>query len=320
MENHHNNGEPGGSTDDEFQVRMALALTTPQRRSACPSDDDLAALVDNRLDARQRDAILEHISGCTDCYDVWCHASMQAHEDGTADQAPRSIYSNRRLRAAVSILVAACLVIFVTRFLLVDRSREDMSMAKAFDTYLRFQPAMPSARLDQVLRLPWTVPQRSYGFADTLAVQPQRLAFGAGLWVGRQLLAAESDAEKMPAFLSSATDAGGNEDAWPQTQYAPYYYLGQWCVLVKSICTGPTEDLPSAVFQALGDRTAKLKQRFEADESGNQNGRWAISSLGNVMTLISTSKIPTVSKRDCRKAAEDMDSLIARISPTVPPE
>ena len=306
--------------DDEFQVRMALALTTPRKRSACPSDEDLAAMVDNRLDARQRNAILEHISGCDDCYDVWRNASMQAQEDGTADQAPRSIYSNRRLRAAVSILVAACLVIFVTRFLLVDRSREDLSMAKAFDTYLRFQPAMPSARLDLVLRLPWTVPQHTYGFADDSTAQPQRLAFGAGLWVGRQLLAAESDAENMPAFLSSATYAGGDEDAWPQTQYAPYYYLGQWCVLVKSICTGPTEDLPSTVFQALGDRTAKLKERFEADQSGNQNGRWAISSLGNVMTLISTSKIPTVSKRDCRKAAEDMDSLIARISPTRPPE
>ena len=318
MAKHHKNGPTNRSMDDEFQVRTALALTDAKPSSACPSDEDLAALVDNRLDARRRDAMIEHISCCEDCYEVWIGASMQLQADEMAEEKPKPFFSGHRLKAALSILAAACLVIFVTRFMLVDRSPIDISMVKAFDTYLRSQPPIPNAQLDQVLRLPWTIDQGAYGFADTASVQPQRLAFGAGLWVGRQLLASEPDSEKMPAFLSSATYAGGADDAWPQTQYAPYYYLGQWCVLVKSICAGTTTDMPGALFQALGERTAKLKARFEADRSNDEKAIWAIDSLDGVLRLLGESNMPSPSKRDCRKAADDMDLLIARIGPTVP--
>lgn len=320
MENNHNNGNPNESMDNEFQVQMALALTSSKPLSACPSDEDLAALVDDRLDAHRRDAILEHVSCCEDCYDVWLGASMQAQEDEIADGKPKPLVSRRQVRVALSMLAAACLVIFVTRFLIVDQSREAISMAKAYDTYLRSRPAIPNAQLDHVLRLPWTIEQGAYGFTDVSTVQPQRLAFGAGLWVGRQLLATDPDSEKMPAFLSSAAYAGGADDAWPRTQYAHYYYLGQWCVLVKSICSGAIADMPGSLFQALGERTAKLKERFEAEKSGNENVKWAIHSLDSVMRLFGGRKMPTPSKRDCRKAAEDMDLLIARIGPTVPPK
>lgn len=76
----------------------------------CPSEEILAAFIDERLDAKTRLEVVEHLAGCGDCRDV----VVAANEIGMADAAETGKVVRGRFRPRVlAPLVAAAAVLVV---------------------------------------------------------------------------------------------------------------------------------------------------------------------------------------------------------------
>ncbi|MEO8033286.1 MAG: zf-HC2 domain-containing protein, partial [Acidobacteriota bacterium] len=56
-----------------------------------PSDETLAAFIDGRLDTPTRDRVLEHMTGCEECYSTWLAATDAKRELSLADDMPASL-------------------------------------------------------------------------------------------------------------------------------------------------------------------------------------------------------------------------------------
>lgn len=94
-------------------VSAALRAAAPQG-AACPSEEEIAALVDLRLEGQTRDDLMLHISGCENCYAVFSLAAAMAAGQETAGKKPG--------RSFVRYAVAACLILTVMSiYLIVDK-------------------------------------------------------------------------------------------------------------------------------------------------------------------------------------------------------
>jgi hypothetical protein len=70
-------------TDNEQLVALVgLAATKQQRQPiSCPSDEELAELIDNQLDHKQRTIMLSHLNQCNDCYQLWLETTSLLLEE-----------------------------------------------------------------------------------------------------------------------------------------------------------------------------------------------------------------------------------------------
>ena len=70
-------------TDNEQLVALVGLAATKQRRQpiSCPSDEELAELIDNQLDHKQRTIMLSHLNQCNDCYQLWLETTSLLLEE-----------------------------------------------------------------------------------------------------------------------------------------------------------------------------------------------------------------------------------------------
>ncbi len=70
-------------SDNERLVAL-FGLAAAQKNSqpvTCPSDEQLAKLIDNNLDHKQRTTMLSHLNQCSDCYQLWLETSTLLLEE-----------------------------------------------------------------------------------------------------------------------------------------------------------------------------------------------------------------------------------------------
>ncbi len=61
---------------------VGLAATKQHRQPiSCPSDEELAELIDNQLDHKQRTIMLSHLNQCNDCYQLWLETTSLLLEE-----------------------------------------------------------------------------------------------------------------------------------------------------------------------------------------------------------------------------------------------
>jgi tetratricopeptide (TPR) repeat protein len=59
-------------------------MTAPATMTNCPTDETLAAFLDDRLDSEARQKVIEHVAACADCRDVvMASGEWQAEQDAT---------------------------------------------------------------------------------------------------------------------------------------------------------------------------------------------------------------------------------------------
>ncbi|SLM30800.1 hypothetical protein MTBBW1_2420004 [Desulfamplus magnetovallimortis] len=61
-------------TESQF-FRYALNVTRTLESTPCPSSNDLAALIDGKMDEKKRNEIFLHLDQCPDCYHEWLNLS-----------------------------------------------------------------------------------------------------------------------------------------------------------------------------------------------------------------------------------------------------
>ncbi len=70
------------SDNERLVALIGLAATQQNNQTfTCPSDEQLAALIDNQLDLRQRTTMLGHLNQCNDCYQLWLETSSLLLEE-----------------------------------------------------------------------------------------------------------------------------------------------------------------------------------------------------------------------------------------------
>lgn len=70
-------------TENEQLVALVGLAATKQPRQpiSCPSDEELAELIDNQLDHKQRTIMLSHLNQCNDCYQLWLETTSLLLEE-----------------------------------------------------------------------------------------------------------------------------------------------------------------------------------------------------------------------------------------------
>ncbi|MBF0423621.1 MAG: CHAT domain-containing protein [Magnetococcales bacterium] len=104
------------SKQERLEVMIALAASRKKRTGqSCPPAHKLAALVAKRVNPKTRAHLLEHINGCSDCYQAWL--AMAAIKEPQKANILHFIRRSPSLTAIGSIALAASLILVLWPFI-----------------------------------------------------------------------------------------------------------------------------------------------------------------------------------------------------------
>lgn len=100
-----------GKIDRDTLLGRALtrAIAARTKDEPCPPLEDIAALVDGKLDGKRRDDVMGHLAGCDTCYHVFLSTSEIVESVG--GQKRRKLHAISGLAAAAVLLVALSVVL-----------------------------------------------------------------------------------------------------------------------------------------------------------------------------------------------------------------
>jgi hypothetical protein len=271
---------------------LGLAARKPSAAEGCPSDEALAAFIDHRLRGKDRKAVLTHLNRCSSCYHHWREVGAYLDSLGAADKAHQtSTHVNLGQRivdwlSSWKPMVPVAAVAMLVALVVVWRPSSDLE--RQIDADYAAALARAPMALTQTARafsLPWE--EQALGFSEVSPSTPAR-AFGAGLWVGRAELLGTTPAP-IPALVAAPGQA-----PWSETEWADYYELGRWLMLVWSVAqSGQRVEDWESYQSVLQELLAQLKQR-EPQEAEAQRAVAALSHLEPLLgALAQPSNIPT---------------------------
>jgi hypothetical protein len=300
------NEEYPNDSEERRAVLTALAATEPTLKSDCPSDQTLAAFIDNRLDTEKRSAVLDHLDACPDCYEKWLSVI-----EIKADKKKASVRFWRRPFFSIPLAVAAGLAIFISIY---NRNPELDRLLS--DTYKTVYEQKMTFSADS-LSLPWEQPSQSFGFAPAPRTSDSHRAFGAGLWQGKQELIKETAGLTISPFFTPSWNGKSKlkADKWSDTSVAVCFRLGRQCLLLRAVCQSdvPVHDdfwkQQIAIIEIILEDMDKLSDDVITDK------QWIVAKLAKIQSGLVAVKDDNKGRRTYRKLAEDLDALIYFISP-----
>lgn len=287
---------------DRFAALLTIALDGQDPQGECLSDGEFAALLDGRVDPRQRNNLLTHIDGCDSCFKIWVDWER-------GQPAKKSAWP--RYAAGVGIAVSACLVLFIVHMWFPPDHDIHTLLDNGFKIVhqeLPVQKKLPS--------LPWNREKTGYGFGPSVPNTLQNRAFGAGFWRGHIALFRENNSKTVPEFLLPPPNDEGV--TWSENEAAPYFELGRWCSLVQAASLYPMI-LSEAFWQ---DQTRVFKEIQEKISQKEQQERDMVVAARLKAIGFQLKKVgENVSTRKHRKKiAGEINILIDLLSPQKPAE
>ena len=222
-------------TKERLFALLSLMEEGTLKVNVCPCDELLAAFIEGRLTGKARQGVLAHLNHCPSCYYQWLEAA--SYLSALEPAAPRtstagSLFSIwqylqpwftgwKMAIPAAALAALVCLVVWwpASPDLLNKQISAGYAAAVA-------QNARELAHIVPALPLPWE--REVLGFSESPPTPPTQ-AFGAGVWVGRQVLLGTETAP-LPEPLSPPVGV-----RWPETEWGDYYALGRWTVLVWAL-------------------------------------------------------------------------------------
>jgi hypothetical protein len=296
---------------NNLRVQLALAAQKPAPVGPCPTDEALAALIDARLDETARADLLAHVDACETCYQTWLSLAQIKQEGPVAP-----IKKVRRLGAAGIALTAMAVFIFFLfqkpGLIGPDSAR---LVANGYRLIQEAEPGLSAQTLDAVMPSSWQSSAPAYGVGPAASNSPANLAFGAGLWSGKNRLAGYSDDEKSPEFLSSAPYADGKKNAWIRTAYRDYFLLGRWCVILKTACRMEADAVPDRFWTLQLKFITSMQRALEKESAKASSARLAVGGMERLKPHIEKKIADTSLGRPCRDISYEIDQLISQLSP-----
>ncbi len=218
--------------DETSKVLFALGATNPTWSAPCPTDETMAAFIDNRLDEAQRSTFLQHLDACPRCYQQWLEVCAQKESSETVSPLQVTRHAARRLwYSGAGLAAAACLVVVLLRTVFIAPDMHVL-LNKSYNDAIKLNLSSLSQNPPM---LPWETENVRGTSIDT---QPEPiLAFESGFLLGRNQL-----------IDNKATqDTAGAR--WTGTDFEVCYALGKWSYLIESACeskSGFTSELITA--------------------------------------------------------------------------
>ncbi|MEO5330456.1 MAG: zf-HC2 domain-containing protein [Magnetococcus sp. YQC-5] len=234
----------------QLAVLLTLAAGRSEGAGSCPSPESLAALVDGTLHQNQREALLNHLDRCRDCYRAWLGtaAMVPSQPIGKLVVFPRSFK-----RPALGVMAMAASLVLVLG---------------VWDLFVPDLPGMLTTAYQTVLledvpkRVDLTKPvfksgqekTQAFGFAHSDAPTPGRLAFTAGANRGWEML----------------KGLNPQEESTVDPKWMVYHHLGRWVTLLQTICQATPQPMhllrqQAPLGQALGRLLAKREKAGEVE-------------------------------------------------------
>jgi hypothetical protein len=241
--------DPGGN----LLIQAALGATRPEPQGPCIPAEEFVSFIDGQVEGERRQAILAHLDACNDCYADWLEASAlieRSRAKGQVVPGPSRWWQRFTTGQVISIsgglitALAASLVLVISQ---VEMSSVAKRVPSSYGTFMAARSGKPmSSQLDSFV-LPWERSTSPYTFNGSAQPPPSEAAqaFGAGLWVGRNRLADHCKEWPLPAFLSKPGQPPESvAQTWTKGNWADYYWLGQWTMLLQGAIHSETRPDP----------------------------------------------------------------------------
>lgn len=318
----------GKAPEDKLRVMAALAAQPVGEATSCPSPEELAALVDGRVKPSDRQAILTHLDGCSQCYDDWLtvgalRSSARKPEEEKLVHLQKAASRRRRDRQGILWFSGMGLALAASLLLLLwwpnarpsalgDLVQESYQLASAGGVSLL------GDRGRQVLPLPWERPTSFYGMTQHETSSDISRAFGAGLWAGRQQFTSQKETGP-PPFLSPHPSGGTESLArWTEGPNAPYFILGRWSILMRAACQGG-RDLPPSFWSLQAQVLDRMEEELSRRAGTEGEAKVAAAALLRLRPLLKDLPSGQPSASQCSRIGSEMESLAERLAPAQQP-
>jgi len=294
-------------SEERRAILIALAATEPTLKSDCPSDQTLAAFIDNRSDPEQRNIVLDHLDACPDCYEKWLSVA-----EIKADEKKAPVRFWKRPFFGITLAVAASFAIFINLY----NGSAPKSERLLSETYKTVHRQNLTFSADS-LNLPWEQPSPSFGFAPAPRTSDSYRAFGAGLWHGKQELNKKTAGLTIPPFFTPSWNGKSQlkADKWSDTPVAVCFRMGRHCLLLRAVCLSD-DPIPDdfwekqiAIVEIIREDMNKLSDGIITDK------QWIVAKLAKIQSGLDAIRQDKKGKRKYRELAEDLDVLIDFMSP-----
>ncbi len=295
------------------RIMALLGLLTTQKKqkteAGCPSDEQLAVFIDKKLKGRTREAMLEHLDNCPNCYHHWLETA--ASHVPSMPYVPWSRKILRKLSevfrpvvhwhvnsdtwtpaisfasfASITFILICAMTLWPDS--LEDRINSSHAIAASLQDHGKFMHLLQDEN-------PWI---RNDKIDTFIEISSATRAFQAGLWMEQTLLNQQEKNKKasLPANLRPK-----DAESWAKTDLANEYAYGRWIRLLRWISVQPGKR-PTAAFweqqqmilKEFHERLAVHKQTIKRldflkpffTELQTHSGRDIPSELRNVLNNI----------------------------------
>jgi hypothetical protein len=255
---------------DRVLALLGIAATKQALDQPCPSENNMSAFIENRLDSSARVDILSHLNRCEDCYLTWEQLSVSVMQDNLDTYQPKvelpeshpsavnclNIGDSWQSTVLYLVLLLLAIGLIVNMLVISNTSmRNDRSTAAATID------AKTLSRSINQLPVPWK--DQTFELNSSTYTVPAK-AFGGGIWSARNALMNLND--PLPAQLVLEPTIH-----WQNSKWSNYYAFGQltldaW-VLASAEYVKPTQwSLLRKSLQAL---EAEFKQGHQSEPEAN---------------------------------------------------
>ncbi len=300
--NRHNTKEHGK------RVSIALAIKEPRPAGTCPTAEEMAALVENRLGRRERRRLWRHLAACAECYGLWLEAAH--HEEQPAADKRFALRWPFQPWVPLGAALAACLLMIFWAAPPFNQPNLPKLLESSYQSLIQSADGAELTQLAHQQKFPWEQPNRTYGLAPASVSSPSR-AFGAGLWQGRAELTGVST--PMPAAFKPPPKTGSS---WEASTWGPYFGLGRWLVATR-VAALHDAALPNTFWIELCETGLFLQDILADRKSTEQEAQRASKPLTRIAVLLQQMSEQGPTARQRRQLLKETDHLLFQLAPNL---
>lgn len=271
----------------------------------CMSELEIARLIEDKVNKRERQRFFNHLSQCPNCYHLWSETAIFINviepERGIEKQQSKTtkqpffdfdLFSPKIGIPALGAIATVCLAV-----ILWSGSR---SFQHEIDTAYQQLAQQDQPQIEELAKeLAEYAQPSAMGFSKP-EVQSYQKAFAAGLWEGRNKMAPEVG-EPLPINLIPPTDI-----SWLDSEWQPYYELGKWSALAWVASQVPDVKVDwVSLQQALTDVGKELAKKNSENK--------AIAEINRLKSYLA--KMEQKNAQNSKALAQALTKTISELTP-----
>ena len=244
---------------DIFSAKIALIEPDRQKlKGSCLSDQNIAALIDKRLDPESYNKLLEHIDSCDFCYMRWVDTftfTQEPHQN-------RYKFKKEFIKGMASL--AAIILIYI--LIPVSNTQND-PLQHSFDIALQnniiFENLMLNTKSSFEDQIEGYIAEWQNNTNKYQSISYEKKAFAAGLYSALQPQSGSKNLGQYPSFIDSNLINKINQK---DSYLSVFYHLGRWCLFIKAF-TDSTIEIPSELWKEQSIFINNMTNRIETNNN-----------------------------------------------------